>query len=477
MQYVFTAVFTKDVDGTLLVNFPDLPGCLAQGKDMVTAVQNAESVLRLVLFDMEQNGVKVPKTRFPEDLMLREGEVASVIFTNTDPYHERFANKVTDHTLSVPAWLGQIADSSGLDLSRILQDAVKREIGMPVHKSGKGEIAIKAIRPPGEGPSTLTERTVIPKEGQGDVAALRPRRPYAGAKDAPALQAPRGGKALSALPLNEKKGSLFTYLIIGLSFLLVLSIAATIVVTQTDVLYNLVFRVDEDILAQEDEQMQMLMAAIIDAQRIAYEEGLLHGGEGDELYDPPGELYTPEAAGDSTIATLRQEFHNDEIVALLSIDGTTLSVPVLQGAEAFYREHDVWGAASAYGAVFLNNNMDISNPINHFVIHGDSSQYGELLHYLPNFLDQELFDRSPTLRLTTETDYHWFEIFSFYPDESEFGYEQVNSDSWGDWIAHFAGRSMHQTNVTVSEDDFVVTLVAYAYPGSRSRYIMHARLI
>jgi|GEM_PF-196432 len=152
MQYIFTAVFTKDEDNSLLVSFPDLPGCCAQGINMIDAVKKAESVLGLCLFDMEQQGIEIPKSRYPDQIDLLPGEVTSIILAETSEYHARYANKTVEHTLTMPVWLGQIAESSNFDLSAVLQDAVKREIGMPVHsrnqqKDTKPSVALPPLEP------------------------------------------------------------------------------------------------------------------------------------------------------------------------------------------------------------------------------------------------------------------------------------------------------------------------------------------
>jgi len=138
MQYLFTAVFTKDEDNSLLVSFPDLPGCYAHGQTMKEAVDNAEHVLSLCLFDMEQQGVEVPNARYPAEIFTRQNETTSVIFADTDGYHLRFAQRTVKYEVYVPAWLGEVAQKQGLDLSIAAQNGIKREIGMPSYNPKKG---------------------------------------------------------------------------------------------------------------------------------------------------------------------------------------------------------------------------------------------------------------------------------------------------------------------------------------------------
>lgn len=482
MQYVFTAVFSKDVDGTLLVNFPDLPGCQAQGKDMITAVQNAESVLRLCLFDMEQHGIKIPKTRYPDDLHLPEGDIASVIFTNTDPYHERFANKIADHTIAVPAWLGQIAENSNLDLSQIFQDAVKREIGMPIHKSSKtGELAIKPIMPP----LKEIKAPVDPSENYLTRTVAAPDRNRGAMVPAAQVSGPRASRsAVLYQDVGKNTDRKFFYLVSFLVVLLILVGTATLVVTQTDFVYQRWFAPDQEAIAEEDMQQMMLMQAIQAAREAAEREEAeraeLEGNNQEEGQLGEGMPTPPTPGGEPTeLQALRIYYNNADIVGRITIDGTTITnIPVVQtDNNDFFRSHDIRLAPSPYGWVFVDEATDLRLDNNNIVLHGSSALPGSLFSYLPNFADSATFGRSPLIRLETEIDTFMFEIFSFYEDDTDFPLGQTNFQGWDQWIHHFAELSWHDSPVFVLDTDRIITLVSYRDDGSGVRYVLHARMI
>ena len=52
-SYEFVAIFDYAKDG-ISISFPDLPGCLSCADTTEEAIKNAEEVLGLVLYDMEQ---------------------------------------------------------------------------------------------------------------------------------------------------------------------------------------------------------------------------------------------------------------------------------------------------------------------------------------------------------------------------------------------------------------------------------------
>ena len=134
MQYIFTVVFKKDLKGLINIRFPDLPECRAKGMNMLDAVKKSQSVLSLCLFDMEQQGLMIPEPRLPDEITTEEGEIASIIMVDTSPYHSRFGEDTKEYTLEIPAWLAEVVNTSKLDLSHLLQGAVRQRIGMPAAK-------------------------------------------------------------------------------------------------------------------------------------------------------------------------------------------------------------------------------------------------------------------------------------------------------------------------------------------------------
>ena len=59
--YVYPAVFTALEDGGYEVVFPDLEGCYTFGDDLQDAIEMAEDVLALTLYDYESDKAVIPK--------------------------------------------------------------------------------------------------------------------------------------------------------------------------------------------------------------------------------------------------------------------------------------------------------------------------------------------------------------------------------------------------------------------------------
>ena len=46
MDYIYPAIFQVNDDESFTITFPDLPGCISEGKDLPNAMYMAQSALR-----------------------------------------------------------------------------------------------------------------------------------------------------------------------------------------------------------------------------------------------------------------------------------------------------------------------------------------------------------------------------------------------------------------------------------------------
>lgn len=124
-RYSYVALFTYDDDG-ICIEFPDLPGCYpcADKDDTDMALKNAKEALGLHLFGMEQDNDDIPEPTSIRDIELEPNQVPVVIDVFMPPVRERINSKFVKKTLSLPAWLSAAADESGVNCSKIFQNAL-----------------------------------------------------------------------------------------------------------------------------------------------------------------------------------------------------------------------------------------------------------------------------------------------------------------------------------------------------------------
>ncbi|MDR1159274.1 MAG: type II toxin-antitoxin system HicB family antitoxin [Syntrophomonadaceae bacterium] len=118
MNCVYPAIFTHNDDGSYTIIFPDLPGCVSEGKNLSNALYMANSAL----------------TQWIEYLVDEQGELpAPSDYKKLQPSVNQFTNliraEIRDNhavrrTVSIPAWMDAKASAAGISLSKILQEAL-----------------------------------------------------------------------------------------------------------------------------------------------------------------------------------------------------------------------------------------------------------------------------------------------------------------------------------------------------------------
>ena len=118
-EYVYPAIFHTNEDGSFTVTYPDLPGCITEGKSLANAMYMAQSALTQWL-----EYIIDKKQVIPSSSNLKSIEVTSEEFVNFICVDMK-DNRAVKRTVSIPKWLDDKAIEAGLSLSHVLQDALK----------------------------------------------------------------------------------------------------------------------------------------------------------------------------------------------------------------------------------------------------------------------------------------------------------------------------------------------------------------
>lgn len=121
--YTYVALFTKETDGRYSVRFPQLDGCFTQGDTFDEALRMAQDAMALHLFGMEEDGEAIPDSVL--DVKAEAGELVVPVTAWMTPFRDEMYNKAVKKTLTIPAWLNDVAEREKLNFSQILQAALK----------------------------------------------------------------------------------------------------------------------------------------------------------------------------------------------------------------------------------------------------------------------------------------------------------------------------------------------------------------
>ena len=170
---------------------------------------------------------------------------------------------------------------------------------------------------------------------------------------------------------------------------------------------------------------------------------IYNAAEGEDLRRYKPNIVNGEASWDMN------ELSSD-VVAWLTVDGTTIDYPVMQGRDNNeYLNKDPFGNYSLAGSLFLDsrNTSDFSDEYS--LIYGHHMEYGHMFGALDNFVDKNYFDSHRIGTLTVGNKVYKITFFActeadgaeeaiFVPDSAEdaLNYTKENAIIWYEPIAN-----------------------------------------
>lgn len=135
MKNVYPVFFTK-TDDCVLIEVPDLE-ILTEGTDMNNAIDMARDAIELHCVSMEDRKEDIP---VPSDIsaldatkgtFAEEGEtIVSLVDIDSSEYRRKIDTKTVRRNVALPSWLNYEAEHAGINVSRVLQEALIGVLGV-----------------------------------------------------------------------------------------------------------------------------------------------------------------------------------------------------------------------------------------------------------------------------------------------------------------------------------------------------------
>ena len=129
-------VFLTQTSTIVLVEVPDLE-ILTEGKDMPDAIEMARDAIELKCVSLEDAGIDIPQ---PSDISMlnmnagtfaEEGKtIVSLVDVNPAEYRRKIDTKTVRRNVALPSWLNYEAEQAGVNVSRILQEALMNTLNL-----------------------------------------------------------------------------------------------------------------------------------------------------------------------------------------------------------------------------------------------------------------------------------------------------------------------------------------------------------
>ena len=123
-KYVYPALFHSNEDGSFTITYPDLPGCISEGKSLGNAMYMAQSALTQWIEYLTDKKQSIPLASNLESIKTTQDEFVNLIRV------EIKENRAVKRTVSIPKWMDDKVIETGLSLSRVLQDALKEKLNV-----------------------------------------------------------------------------------------------------------------------------------------------------------------------------------------------------------------------------------------------------------------------------------------------------------------------------------------------------------
>ncbi len=136
MLSVYPACFYKEKEGGYSVIFPDLDHLATCGDDLQEAVTMAVDCLAGYLYDLAQEGGDAPAPSDISEIDINaeydeyESAFVNLVSVDVEEYARKHFEKSVKKTLTIPAWLNDLAVKNHVNFSQTLQQALKEQLNV-----------------------------------------------------------------------------------------------------------------------------------------------------------------------------------------------------------------------------------------------------------------------------------------------------------------------------------------------------------
>lgn len=126
MKAAYPIVMTKS-EKFVVVFVPDF-AINTQGEDYAEAMEMARDAIGLMGIDMEDDGGALPEPSSIFDIKASAQDIVTLVDVDFTEYRRRHDMKTVRRNVSLPCWLDAEAEHAGINVSSVLQQALKQEL-------------------------------------------------------------------------------------------------------------------------------------------------------------------------------------------------------------------------------------------------------------------------------------------------------------------------------------------------------------
>lgn len=125
MKEAYPVIITK-TNNDYYVFIPDF-NISTQGNDLVNSIEMARDAISLMCIDLQDNNKELP-IPFSVDYLVEKDEIFTLVDVDLTSYRKRIDNRAVKKNCTIPYWLNEKAEKAGVNFSRVLQEALVKEL-------------------------------------------------------------------------------------------------------------------------------------------------------------------------------------------------------------------------------------------------------------------------------------------------------------------------------------------------------------
>lgn len=128
MKQAYPVILTLDETG-FTAFIPDF-NINTQGDDLCEAIEMARDAIGLMGIDMEDDKKSLPSPSKLEDVNKDSCDIVTLVDVDFVAYRRKNEKRTVKKNCTVPSWLCYEAEQANINFSQVLQEALKRELGI-----------------------------------------------------------------------------------------------------------------------------------------------------------------------------------------------------------------------------------------------------------------------------------------------------------------------------------------------------------
>lgn len=165
----------------------------------------------------------------------------------------------------------------------------------------------------------------------------------------------------------------------------------------------------------------------------------------------------------------------------IKIDNTNINYPILQGQDnEEYLYKDINNEYIVSGSIFmnyLNNGFDDQNT----VLFGHNMKNGTMFANLKKYKEEDFFYNNNDIEIELSNgQYLKYKVFSVYITDINDNYTKTSfedKDEYKEFLERIKNKSIYKSDISVNENDKIITLSTCSYEFDDARLVVTGRLI